>query len=284
MTALVPDARDQLALLLREELSTWPGAGALAVVTPGGRVARSGPDHRYPWASVTKILSALTVLRLAEDGRLDLDEPAGPPGATVRHLLAHTSGLSFDDPERSLAAPGLRRIYSNAGIEVAAAHAELRTGRPFALLLREQVTGPLGLRRTVLRGSPAAGATGPVSDLARLAGELLAPVVLPTEVVSAAGTLAFPGLHGVLPGFGRQEPNDWALGCEVRGTKSPHWTSPENSPRTFGHFGQSGSFLWVDPEAGVACVGAGSEPFGPWAAESWPRLSTHVLAHVRSTP
>ena len=284
MTALVPEVRDRLALLLREELATWPGAGALAVVTSSGRVARSGPDHRYPWASVTKILTALTVLRLAEDGRLDLDEPAGPPGSTVRHLLAHASGLAFDDPHRTLAPPGQRRIYSNAGIEVAAAHAEQRTGRPFALLLREQVTGPLGLRRTVLRGSPASGATGPVSDLARLAGELLSPAVLSTEVVSAAGTLSFPGLRGVLPGFGRQDPNDWGLGCEVRGAKSPHWTPAEASPRTFGHFGQSGSFLWVDPDAGVACVGAGSEPFGPWAAESWPRLSAAVLARLGDAP
>ena len=66
--------------------------------------------------------------------------------------------------------------------------------------------------------------------------------------------LAFPGLAGVLPGFGRFEPNDWGLGFELRDDKRPHWTGTGNSPRTFGHFGAAGTFLWVDPDAGLACV------------------------------
>jgi CubicO group peptidase (beta-lactamase class C family) len=81
----------------------------------------------------------------------------------------------------------------------------------------------------------------------------------------------------VLPGFGRQQDNDWGLGCEIRDHKSPHWTSPDNSERTFGHFGQSGSFLWVDPAADLACVSLADTAFGPWAADVWPRLSTAVL-------
>ena len=60
--------------------------------------------------------------------------------------------------------------------------------------------------------------------------------------------MQFPGLVGVLPGFGRMDPNDWGLGFELRDAKSPHWTGARNSPRTFGHFGGSGTFLWVDPE------------------------------------
>ena len=79
------------------------------------------------------------------------------------------------------------------------------------------------------------------------------------------------------PRLRRQEPDDWGLGFEVRGTKAPHWTAPDSSPRTFGLFGQSGSFLWVDPDHRVACVAAGSVPFGPWAAEAWPRLATRLL-------
>ena len=81
----------------------------------------------------------------------------------------------------------------------------------------------------------------------------------------------------MLPGFGRQRPNPWGLGFEVMGTKAPHWMPPEASPRTFGHFGQSGAFLWVDPDAGVACVGLGDQPFGDWAREEWPRLGAAVL-------
>ncbi len=272
------DHEQELGALLRNELATWPREASVAVVTGVGRVARSGPDRRHPWASVTKVLTALTVLDVVADGHADLEEPAGPPGATLRHLLAHASGLALDGGERVLSAPGRRRVYSNAGIEQAALHVERRTGRPFGILLRERLLGPLRLSRTVLRGSPAHGAVGPVTDLARLAHELLAPRVLRPGLVATATTTAYPGLAGVLPGFGRQEPNDWGLGIEIRGDKTPHWTAPGASARTFGHFGQSGSFLWVDPVAGVACVAAGQEPFGPWAAEAWPRLATRVLA------
>ena len=62
--------------------------------------------------------------------------------------------------------------------------------------------------------------------------------------------MQFPGLVGVLPDVGRMDPNDWGLGVELRDAKTPHWTGARNSPRTFGHFGGSGTFLWVDPERG----------------------------------
>ena len=80
-----------------------------------------------------------------------------------------------------------------------------------------------------------------------------ARAVLETGFAAAReGRLRQECLAGVLPGYGRQTPNDWGLGCEIRDHKSPHWTAPENSPETFGHFGQSGSFLWVDRAAGLA--------------------------------
>src|SRR2546430_7562538 len=96
--------------------------------------------------------------------------------------------------------------------------------------------------------------------------------------ISEATSVAFPGLSGVLPGFGRQEHNDWGLGFEIRDAKSPHWTGSRNSPRTFGHFGQSGSFLWVDPDAGLACVSLADENFGDWARQAWPKLSDDLIA------
>jgi len=87
----------------------------------------------------------------------------------------------------------------------------------------------------------------------------------------------FPGLVGVLPGFGRQSPNDWGLGIELRDSKSPHWTGTRNSERTFGHFGASGTFLWVDPAAGLACGVLTDRPFGDWAKEAWPAFGDAVL-------
>lgn len=269
-----------LAKRLRREIAGWPGrARGVAVVMADGVVASAGDVTTvFPWASVSKILTALTVLRVAADGVLDLDEPAGPPGATVRHLLAHASGIAFDE-DRVVAPPGRRRIYSNRGIELVAQHASERAGRPFGVLLEEAVLDPLGMSGTVLRGSAAHGLHGPVGDLAVLAGELLAPRRLPSGLVERATATSFRGLAGILPGFGPQNPNDWGLGLEIRGRKSPHWTAPDSSPATFGHFGRSGSFLWVDPRVGTACVSAGDAPFGPWAAQAWPRLSALVLHH-----
>jgi CubicO group peptidase (beta-lactamase class C family) len=115
-----------------------------------------------------------------------------------------------------------------------------------------------------------------VDDLARFAAELLAPTL--TDTLDEATQVAFPGLDGVLPGFGRQKPNDWGLGFEIRDDKSPHWTGAHSSPRTFGHFGQSGTFLWVDPDAQVAAVALSDRDFGPWAVEAWPVWTDGVLA------
>ena len=90
--------------------------------------------------------------------------------------------------------------------------------------------------------------------------------------------MAFPGLSGVLPGFGRQENCDWGLGFEIRDSKAPHWTGSRKPPRTFGHFGRSGSFLWVDPDAGLACVALADQDFGDWSRQAWPKLSDDLIA------
>jgi CubicO group peptidase (beta-lactamase class C family) len=105
--------------------------------------------------------------------------------------------------------------------------------------------------------------------------------VLDRSTLAEATRVAFPGLSGVLPGFGHQRPNDWGLGFDLRDHKDPHWTGGHNSPETFGHFGQSGTFLWVDPVAGAACVVLTDLDFGPWAAQLWPPLSDAVLAELR---
>jgi len=263
--------------LLAEELDSWPGdARTAAIVGEAGVLAIAGPDQSYRWASVTKLLTALVVLDAVWQGRLSLDEPAGPIGSTVRHLLSHASGLAVDS-DRVLSPPGRRRIYSNRGFDVLGDVLERRFAKPFPTQLREAVLEPLSMHSTTLEGSPAHGARGPVGDLVKLAAELLRPSHFPADGLRQARTTMFPELSGVLPGFGRQEPNDWGLGLEVRGRKSPHWMSPKNSPASFGHFGQAGAFCWVDPDAHLACVAASATAFGPWAAVAWPKLSTRVL-------
>jgi CubicO group peptidase (beta-lactamase class C family) len=235
-----------------------------------------------PWASVTKLVSALATLVAVEEEALDLDMPAGPPGATVRHLLAHASGLAFDG-DGVLAPPGRRRIYSNRGFEVLAATVSARTGLPFERYLTEAVLEPLGMDGTHLHGSPASGLSGPLDDLVRLGAELLSPTLVAASTLATATTVAFEGLGGVMPGFGRQDPLDWGLGFEIRDAKSPHWTGRSNSPATFGHFGRSGSFLWVDPAVGLALAVLSGVDFGGWCRDEWPLLSDAVLEEFRPT-
>jgi CubicO group peptidase (beta-lactamase class C family) len=92
-----------------------------------------------------------------------------------------------------------------------------------------------------------------------------------------AVSVQFPGLAGVLPGYGAQRPNDWGLGFELRDGKSPHWTGSLNSGETFGHFGQTGTLLWVDPAADLALVALTDRDFGEWALPRWPAVSDGVL-------
>lgn len=263
----------------------WPVPhAAAAVVTADGDVAAAAgeTERSFRLASVTKLLTAYAVLIAVEEGAVDWDTPAGPPGSTVRHLAAHTSGLAFDE-HRVQTEPGRRRIYSNAGFEVLADTISTTTGMAFATYLHEAVLGPLEMTATRLVGSPAAGAVSTVADLTRFAAELQQPKLVHPDTLAEAVTVAFPGLDGVLPGYGRQTPNDWGLGFEIRGTKSPHWTGRTSSPRTFGHFGQSGTFLWVDPDARAACIALTDRDFGPWAIEAWPAFTDAVLAALATS-
>ncbi len=261
-----------------DQLDSWPvEAAAAGVAAAEGVLARRGPlDRVLPWASVTKLLTASAVLVAVEEGTVELDEPAGPPASTVRHLLAHASGLPLEDGP-PIAQPGERRIYSNPGFETVAALVADRAEMPFGEYLAGAVLEPVGLRATRLDGSPAWGASGPLEDLLAFGRELLAPRFVASETLAEAVEVAFPGLVGVLPGYGRQEPNDWGLGFELRDGKSPHWTGTRNSPRTFGHFGRAGTFLWVDPDAGLACACLTDREFGDWALAAWPALADAVL-------
>jgi CubicO group peptidase (beta-lactamase class C family) len=261
-----------------EQIQEWGAEHAAAGVATSERALAAAGDieHLFRWLSVTKLLTTTAVLVAAEEGVLELDEPAGPEGATVRHLLAHTSGLPFEEGP-PIAPPGRRRIYSSYGFDVLGGHLAARAEMPFREYLAGAVLGPLELEAIELRGSPGEGAWGPLGDLLRFSRELLAPTLVAAETLAEATSIQFPGLAGVLPGFGRQDPNDWGLGFELRDAKSPHWTGSRNSPRTFGHFGGSGTFLWVDPEVGIACGCLTDRDFDDWAVEVWPRLSDDVL-------
>jgi CubicO group peptidase (beta-lactamase class C family) len=260
------------------QVEGWPAETvAVAVLRGGEQVAGRGPGEQvFRWASVTKPVTALATLVAAEEGILDLDDDAGPPGSTVRHLLAHASGLPFDG-RTPIAEPGKRRIYSNSGFDVLAEAVGEAAEMPFVEYLRAAVLGPLEMG-SELRGSAGSELHGSLDDAVKLAAELQRPRLIAPETLAEATFVQFPGLVGVLPDIGRMDPNDWGLGVELRDAKRPHWTGERNSPRTFGHFGGSGTFLWVDPEADTALACLTDLDFGPWALEAWPRLSDAVLS------
>lgn len=241
---------------------------------------RTGPTDRvFPLASVTKPLFAYAVLVAIEEGTLSLDLSAGPDGATVRHLLAHASGLG-DSRDSPLAEVGHRRIYSNAGFELLGELLSSAAGMSTAGYVREAVIEPLQLRATTLDGSPAHGGRSCVDDLLLVIREWLQPTLVAPSTMAAATTSQFGSLAGVLPGYGSQHPNPWGLGFELKGRKVPHWTGAMNAPSTFGHFGRTGTLIWVDPDAGVGCVALTNRQFGPWAKTAWPTLADAVLTEA----
>ena len=238
----------------------------------GAALTHGDVERPLRWASVTKLATAVAVLVAAEEGIVALDDPAGPPGSTLRHLLAHASGLPFDG-DAPLVAPGTRRIYSNGGIELAAAHVAAAAEMPFAEYFEAVWGFPLG-------GSPAHGVEAPLDALVEVARELLSPSrASPRETLAEAATVQFPGLDGVLPGFGRYEPNDWGLGLELRDGKSPALDGRAQLARAPSATSAArGGFLWVDPGAGVALACLTDLDFGDWAQDAWPRLADAVLA------
>jgi CubicO group peptidase (beta-lactamase class C family) len=228
------------------------------------------------------MLTGWATLVACEEGTVDLDDPMGQPGCTLRHLLAHAGGYAFDGAE-PISKPGVRRIYSNTGIEVAAAHVAAAAGMPFAEYLLEAVLAPLGMTSSSLRSSPAHGVRSTVADLVRFIAELRAPRLLSPESALAFRTAQFPELAGIVPGIGRFDPCPWGLGTEIRGDKQPHWTGSDNAPATFGHFGGAGTLLWVDPGVQIAAVALTDRPFDEWAAEaltSWAAFADAALREV----
>jgi CubicO group peptidase (beta-lactamase class C family) len=272
----------------------WPVSRAgVAVVSPSevDTAFLGGVDggDEFGVASVTKLMTTLAALAAVESGRIDLDEPVpdAGQGVTLRHLLAHAAGFPFEPPGRQRP-PSQRRIYSNIGFRVLAEAVADAVGMTFASWLSSSVLDPLEMsstrlvRRPEIGGDPAAGAASTLDDLVRLARCLLAegaPVVGPALFADAT-TVQFPGLAGLVPGVGRFDPCDWGLGFELHDGKRPHWMGDRRSPAAFGHFGATGCFLWVDPDAGLAAAAVTDRDFddGKWGMATWPAWSDRLPA------
>ena len=259
-----------------------PSFDVVLVLRVGGDVvyAYGDVDRVFPLASVTKPIVAWSALVAVERGLMSLDDPAGPEGSTVRHLLAHASGLPFEG-RRPVAAPEKRRIYSNEGFDVLGEVIEAATGVGVAQWVRETVFEPLGMATADIPGSPAYAGVASASDVSLFGAELASPTLVSGPLAALAALSQFPALAGVTPGYGRFNPCPWGLGLEIRGEKSPHWTAPGASPRTIGHFGQSGSFVWADRDLRASAAFVGAEPFGQWHHDNWSALNAQLLRLAR---
>ncbi len=271
-----------------ELTAEWPVTHSAGVVLRGGDPADMiGDVHRhFRLASIAKPISAWAALIAVEEGLLSLDTPVGQPGCTLRHLLSHAGGYPFNGTQ-PIADPEVSRIYSNAGIELAADAIAAAAEMSFGEYLRLGVFEPLGMTATSLRGSPAYGIWSTAVDVFRFMAEVMRPALVSPDGAGTATRTHFPALGGIVPGVGRYEVSPWGLGFEVRGEKQPHWTGSANHPATFGHFGGAGTMMWIDPDADVGLVALTDRPFDEWgstALKRWPELSDAVLDEFGAAP
>ena len=260
----------------------WPVPAVSAAVLRGGDVVDTigDPARVQRLASLSKPMASWAVLVAVEEGIVELDQPVDDRGATLRHLLAHAGGYPFDGTE-PIARPAATRIYSNTGIELAADVVARAASMPFEEYLAAAVFEPLAMTDTTLRGSPAHQVRSSLADTATFTAEVMRPRLISVDTAALAARIHYPDLAGIVPGVGRYERCPWGLGFEVRGDKEPHWTGTHNSPRTFGHFGGSGTMFWIDPDRDLALIALADRTFDEWSAAAlrhWPELSDAVLA------
>ena len=263
-------------------VDSWPvDAAAVAVIDRSGEIHLHGDETReFRLASVTKVITAWAALVACEEGTVSLDDEVGHEGCTLRHLLSHAGGFPFEG-EAPVGAVGARRIYSNTGYEMAASHIAAQSEMDFWEYVDGAVFEPLGIVASPQSGSAAKDARLDIVNLSLFLAELRRPRLISRDTFVDAVTPQFGELEGVVPGVGRFDPCPWGLGPEIVGGKSPHWTSPRNSAATYGHFGGSGTFVWVDPLADVACAVLTGREFDEWALAHWPEFSTTVLDGLR---
>ena len=254
-------------------LESWPVDTVAAALLHRGEVVEQLGDtsRRFPVASVTKLVAAYGVMVAVEEGAVELDQPAGPDGSTLRHLLAHASGVGFDTREQQKPV-GERRIYSSAGYEWAAEEVEKATDIPFAEYLAEGVCAPLGMQATILEGSAGHGLVSSVEDLAAFAAEVHSPSLLDPSTVEEMRSVQFPGLRGIVPGYGSFKDCTWGLGFEIHGEKK-QWMGGLPADAV-GHFGMSGTYLWVAGD--WAMVALTDRGFGEWCKPLWAESNTAI--------
>ncbi|MFJ3038359.1 serine hydrolase [Streptomyces tendae] len=302
---------------------------------PAGEQIPMAADTVFDLASISKLFTSILAVQQLERGALELEAPvasylpdfgrAGKQDVTVRHLLTHTSGFRAWIPlyiaptyeakvqlvydEAPVNAPGTAYLYSDLNMISLQLVLEQVTGRTLDVLLREEITAPLGLGRT--RYNPPASwrpriaatedARKPWSGLDRglVWGEVhdenafsLGGVAGHAGVFSSAWDLAVLGrtlLNGgsygrarilgpesvelMFTDFNTDFPGDeHGLGFELY----QHWyMGAMATPRTAGHTGFTGTSLVLDPttDSFLVVLGNSVHPVRSWRSGSAPRVA-----------
>ncbi|MFE0367951.1 serine hydrolase [Streptomyces tendae] len=302
---------------------------------PAGEQIPMAADTVFDLASISKLFTSILAVQQLERGALELEAPvasylpdfgrAGKRDVTVRHLLTHTSGFRAWIPlysaptyeakvqlvydEAPVNAPGTAYLYSDLNMISLQLVLEQVTGRTLDVLLREEITAPLGLGRT--RYNPPASwrpriaatedARKPWSGLDRglVWGEVhdenafsLGGVAGHAGVFSSAWDLAVLGrtlLNGgsygrarilrpesvelMFTDFNTDFPGDeHGLGFELY----QHWyMGAMATPRTAGHTGFTGTSLVLDPttDSFLVVLGNSVHPVRSWRSGSAPRVA-----------
>jgi hypothetical protein len=185
-----------------------------------------GWHEAFPLGSVTKLVVALVVQALEQQGQIALDHPlmSGLP-ITLRHLLCHTAGLpdvlpsvSFDLAQVrswSLLPPGTAFSYSNLGFIVAGAWLALQTGCPLSVLAAQHVFAPYAMTQATLRDDLLGAAGGLVAtgkDVSQLLiGLLRAPSRIRSLVIRQVKVPSRPGMSAGLGCFQRFCGGTWLI-------------------------------------------------------------------------
>ncbi|HEX9416486.1 MAG TPA: serine hydrolase domain-containing protein [Gaiellaceae bacterium] len=163
------------AAVVRDGEIVWETAVGLAGVDAG---LEATPDTQYRIGSITKTFTAVAVMQLRDEGKLDLEDPldrhleGAAPAPALRRLLSHTSGIQREPPgdvwetlrfapaeellgvleeAEQVLPPGARWHYSNLAFSLLGLMVARISGLPYERYLKERILGPLGLERTSLR-------------------------------------------------------------------------------------------------------------------------------------
>ena len=171
----------------------WPVPHVSAAVLRGGQLVATigNVDRKQRLASISKPMAAWATLVAVEEGIVELDQPVGQPGCTLRHLLAHAGGYPFDG-DTPIARPGATRMYSNTGFGLIAQKVETAAGMAFADYLHDAVFLPLGMSSSALRGSAAHGVRSNLADTCRFVAEVMRPTLVHADTAADAERIHYP--------------------------------------------------------------------------------------------